>query len=563
MRNLGWAWLVLVVVVAGLLIVPASREVIRIEGSALCPYSALHRLYPTGAPAEEMPAPEMNRFAASAEAQNPKDWRLVLGAALLTSDEKEESRRLEKAVQLAPDRPESLTALAIAQLKDLQWDRKEDYGYDYKLEPGYKEKLLTPEQVKPVRETLERLQTIDPDNAAPKVLLAALNFGEKRDAETLALLKIAVTEPKLNFYDLAMIQARERALKVAGLPSFEATTTAFSGMLFYHFARLRQLARNVSYKGMEAKEAGHDQEAIEDWMATLRFGRMLRNQASTYIEALVGNAIEAIGAAPVYKWNRMGIAAQKGLKPVSELAGKEGRYNGGDIFPGEYHDFFLKTAGPAAAADILAGLEQGQEFKLRSRSRTEEITDTFLAAISLLRPGAVMLGQIVILAALLILLTLLPWGKSRAALHKFWAVVISLVALAPVVALWVHASLAKESSFGEYEKALIAPERNPAYNAGLWLVPGLVVIVILALVLRLRRSNEDSVGLILLRLLRQVATSSLILLLFAYAGLVVQTSWLRGKTTAAMEEKINRGEMAQMRADYPQFFAEPGSIEKK
>jgi len=568
MRSLGLAWLIFIVVFAGLLIAPVTRDVLRVEGSTLCPFASLHGLYPASAADfyEKQRSPLLRRLLAKAVAQHPGDWRILLGTGLLLEGEKESLAYLEKAVQLAPDHPETLMALSLAQMRPLTWLRKESSGYGYPLPPDFTEKLLSADQTRPARESLERLQSMEVDNAAPKALLASLKFGERRDAEAIALLKAAVSEPRLNFYHLEMLQARTRALKAARLPSFEATVMAFYEIPFHHFARLREVARILSYKAMEAKEAGRDKETIEDWMTTIRLGRVMRYQAAIFIEALVGNAIEAIGAAPAYKRHRMKQAAKEGLISVSELARTPGRFNGGDIFKGKQHDYFLKHAGATVAGDVFASLEQANKFKnlLREYLEKTNIARLLQRAVLLIAPGTVMLGQILILAAVMVLLGLIPWGKTQGSsrLHNAWTALVALIALAPAVFFWVYQALPREPSGQEYGEAF-ALFRSPAHRAGLFLLPALFVLLIAALLLRLRRTNTDSLGLIIIRLLRQVVPVSLILLVVAFAGIVLQTAMLRGQTTAALEAKMTGGEMAQICAEHPEFFHPPRAQQPK
>lgn len=568
MRTIGWVLLVVVVVGLLLALPPATRDVIRVQLSALRPADPLYGFYPLPLVTEEPVASDqmLARLAARAQANSPQDWQALVGAGILASDEKRRLEYLQQALKLAPEEPVTLMALAKEQLRTLSWERREDYGYGAKPPEGFQEQLLSEGQAAPLRATLERLGRVDPENGAPLVLLAWLDLGQKHDAEALALLHEAAGKPKFSCYDLAQVRATLRALHAAGVPGFEATTMSYGGYLFPHFARIRSVARIVGYRGMEEAAAGNGRQAVEDWTSMVRVGRQMRYQSETLIGYLVGSAVEAIGAAPVYIWMRSDNPKVAAAVPASKEVTKAGRYNGGDIYQGQEFKLFLATAGSEATADILAGLEQSQQLKQLSNAVSaggdEELLNPAFAANALMSPGILLLEEAAMLVALAVLLGLLPWGKKRElGLSKVWLVVLALIALAPTIIFIgdraFHLSKFGAETMGSTSSLLDSLPINPMLL--LLSLPALLLVCCAsaALELYLQQEGKASFGGGLLRLLRPAVALSLVLVVLGYGGLTIQTARLRERTTTALMKQIAGGELAGLQRSHPQLFAPP------
>ncbi|NIM76657.1 MAG: hypothetical protein GTN69_08855, partial [Armatimonadetes bacterium] len=214
MRTYGWSLLVVVIVIVGLLAVPATREVVRVEGSAFCPFAPLHNLYCAEVFTTERPSGlDLDQLATQARAEHPKDWKTVMGAGLLAEDEQKKLAYLEEAAQLAPDEPAALFTLASARIERLSWDRKERFQWSRKeIPPDFEEELLTAEDAGLARQILEHLRNADPDNAVPEALLAWLDLGQRQDTQALALLKEAVAQPRWDIHEGTLLQAKIQVL---------------------------------------------------------------------------------------------------------------------------------------------------------------------------------------------------------------------------------------------------------------------------------------------------------------------------------------------------------------
>nr|NIM07183.1 hypothetical protein [Armatimonadota bacterium]NIO98664.1 hypothetical protein [Armatimonadota bacterium] len=385
---------------------------------------------------------------------HPKDWKIAMGAGLLTEDEQKKLDYLEEAVELAPDEPAALFVLAGGRIERLMWYRFEEYYRSQEeLSPDSEEELLATEMAELVREALNRLKQIDPDNAAPEALLAWLEFDEMRDTEALAHLRAAAGKTKWDLYGGALLQGYLQGSTRLEIPEFEAVGCENLWIaLKSRFRELRELARVAEFIGQEAREAGRHEEAVEDWMSVIRLGRLMRYEGDRESEDLTGVSLEKIGAAPIYEWMAMDAAKQQGLTPVWEVAWKERDYRDdvmipGGIFEGEHLDYFIEHAGAAAAADILDSLKQGEELRVeKSKYGVKPYNARFvdvLWAVLTQSLGIIMFGHMVFLLVLTILLWIVVRDRAQSVtrLRRFWVIILALIPLALILALWVGYSV--------------------------------------------------------------------------------------------------------------------------
>jgi hypothetical protein len=418
--------------------------------------------------------------------------------------------------------------------------------------------LLSSQQTRPAREALEQWQKSDPDNAAPKALLAWLDFGEMQDAAGIAQLKAAARAPEIDYYYPEMIAAQSKALRAGGMTEFDAAFNGMAALIMPEYAALREIARIAVYQGYQAQTGGQSQRAMENWQDVMTLGRKLRYQDNTGIGKLVGLAVEAIGASPVYKWSTRRRAEESGMKPAYPLSGKTGRYDGGDIYQGKSYDFFVKYAGPKAAARVLAGLEQGQKFRQLARPYfSGEVGPGLAKALIPLGSGALMLIEAGIFLVLALLAGLLTRGrKEQISLHWVWAILLALVALSPI---WLY-TLARilpqsgDESSGDIS-ALIRPTPGLFY-----FVPPIALLFFLSLAslwIWLKAKEIPAFGRLYIGLLRQTARICLLLLALSYAMLTVHTAKLRAEGIKQIETHITQGELAHLRREHPELFAPP------
>jgi|GEM_PF-6525912 len=563
MRHISWIWWIILIIAVALLAIPATRETVRGQIGVFSPLSLVNYFEPSFWEAENPRVRVFDWAVERARAKFPKDGKVALGAGLIVSDKNKQLSWLKEAAQLAPGDPVPLAALSGIQIRELRYRRKEDIGYGRPMPPGWGQLLLTPQQARPAREALEQWQKSDSDNAAPKALLAWLDFGEKRDAAGFAQLQAAVRAPETDFYYPALMAAQIRTLKAGGLAEFDAAFYGMALQVMPEYAKLRSVARVALYQGNQAQAEGQPQKAIEHWQTILTLGRNLRYREKTGIGKLVGIAIEAIGASPVYKWSTRRQAKEFDLKPAYTLTGKTGRYNGGDIYQGRSYDFFVKQAGSKAAAEILAGLEQGQKCKLLAQQYFGWVTAFNLEkALIPLSSGALMLIE----AGIFLVLALLAGLPTRRLqdrpifLARVWAILLALLALSPIWAHTLTRILAEPShDFGMDLYSLTRPVAGYFY-----FIPPFALLFLLSLAstwIWLKAKEIPVFRRLFIGLIRQTAPVVLLLLILSYAWLTIHTAQLRAKAVRQIEIIATQGETAQMQREHPELFRPPVAAE--
>jgi hypothetical protein len=575
MRVITWPWRIILLTLLALLAIPATRATLRDQIDIFSPFSPreFYLYYQTGSLDDEDPANNMEakrgKVAERGAAKYPQDWQIALGAGLLVPDSDKKMAWLKKAERLAPEayKPVALSALVKSRIRDTRYGRKEELGYDRPIPEGWQERTLAPEKSREIRRNMEQWQKLDPDNAAPKALLAWLDFGEKQDADGLAQLKAAARGPRLDFYYPDLAEAQIQALRAGGLTEYNAVLYGISALTMSQLGAVRQAARIARYKGEEAWAGGRHQTATETWLEVIRLGRQLRYQGEIFIENLVGSAVEAIGAAPIYIWSTRERAAERGLKPAYPLTGKVGRYNEGDIYQGKNYDDFRREAGLALTADIFAGLVQSQELKRLGQATIYQNNETLDRSLLLNLPGPTMLlamALLVLLSGITGLLTL-KWKSPLPGLQPSWVVLFSLFALFPI---WGDLLYVIALSAGRENFLGLGGIIGYYYDTGHIGPPGLHVtpLIILAPLISYAaawiyfKAKPASFGSVFLGLMRQTLPVCLMLLVLSYAGLAVYTALLRGEVVRLISQEVREGEMAPLRRAHPELFQPPEAL---
>jgi len=570
MRVITWPWRIVLLTLLALLAIPATRDTLRDQLGLLSPLPPYYLFQDPSTIEDNRVQKLWDNLIMRTQAKNPRDWQIALGAGLLISDPTKKNAWLKEASKLAPQEPAVFAAIINNQVRQLHYRRNEELGYGKPLPAGGREEeLLTSQQTQSAAAALESWQRLEPDNSAPKALLAWVDFGEKQDAAGREQLQAAARAPRLDFYSTEIMKAQIKALRAGGLTDFDAATSGAASVFYPQLAGLRSIARVAVYKGYAAQAAGKNQEALDDWLAVIHFGRQMRYQEKTIIGYLVGTAIEAIGSSPVYKWNRRNVAAEMGLKPAYPQTGKTGRYNNGDYYQGKSYGYFLKYAGPAATSDILAGMEQAYTAKLTIQKDIRADNDNWRRSLDLLKPGLVMLLGIVAMLGLSALAGLLTWGKRDRllSLRAPWAIIISLLALLPmgIYALVISLPATRDfyyyfthlnplgSHFAQWYIAKSLPRLNPfalhftpAVLLLFWLLPA-------GLWIWLKGKKSASFWLTYTGLVRRTVPVGLLFVILGYGVLTVSTARLR----AEFINTITQGEMTRFHRAHPELFQPP------
>jgi hypothetical protein len=556
MRNLIAAVVITAAIFIILAIMPDTREVLHAYESTAGDGVNLKVVLPT---------------ARRKLAQHPDDWQLAMGVGKLQllktaeASPKEGLDNLQQAVKLSGEKPAALMALALAQTRNLGWSRIELLGFGKHSRTQINSffiRMLEPQEAAPARETLLRLAAVDPGNGAPKALLANIAFGEHKDTEGLSWLKAAARAPRLDFYTADITQAQAQALEAGGLLAFRASWESYQGLRDDHYQEvLREMARVVLYKGREALAAGKSEEAAADLQSLARLGRLIWTQADTEMDATVGMAIEASAISPVYTWHRMN-GLPPGMTPVSKLAGKQGRFNGGDIFRGEDYERFHRLVGDRAAAQFYTEREQVEQIKqaITDAWLQQNKQDHFYVASALVKAGIAILAAIGLLLVLIACFTLLTWWSkpSAANLRTIWVIVFALLVATPALLVW------------QYQTHPDLNVHNPfmTQGTGLDLLPAVLFVTISIFLLLLFWSVVAALGLwefghvrerfsrIWLATLGQIGIGVLVVLALVSLGVTYQAGRAMQASTKDTQVLITKGEMAKWREQYPELFRE-------
>ena len=184
----------------------------------------------------------------------------------------------------------------------------------------------------------------EPDNGTPLALETYYLYGLHRDQEALERWEEAASRPEAESHRQEFLWAISRLLVEMGESEWQAIQSSFS-VGFEPTEAVASApshcARIGGYEGRLARLEGRPDDAIRWWMATIKFGRHMQQSADTFVEGLVGISVEAIGGSPVWLW-----------KPDRETGIPDGPLQGGRLFHGEHHDFFVSHAGEQAAEEV-------------------------------------------------------------------------------------------------------------------------------------------------------------------------------------------------------------------
>jgi hypothetical protein len=310
---------------------------------------------------------------------------------------------------------------------------------------------LSPGDVAAAMDALRGWEAAEPGNGLPVALEVRCLYGLHRDSDALLRWEEASTLPGISTHAQERLWAVERLLSGMGMHSWDAMYAAYAVAWELVFpARLRDTARIGLYEGRLARLEGRDEEAVRWWEATVGVGRGMQESAGTLLEHLVGVAMEGIGASEAWQWDRAAGAA-------------DGPLEGGRLFLGPAHEFYVGQAGAAAAHEL-------RDSVVRAKVRSMLIKDYTrrLPAVpdGLMRP-MLLRGLSAVSAALLVMFLVVfgavsVWARRRAdeATRLGWrwgsaaAVLCLLPFLAAAGALWMGRKGGAEFQTASYASML-------------------------------------------------------------------------------------------------------------
>lgn len=155
---------------------------------------------------------------------------------------------------------------------------------------------ISPEELQTLINAAEQGERLDSDNAYFSYMLAWGLFGTHHDTEALDAVRRAGHKQHWNDYIYDEFKARYKLDQAAFgergsytiLIDWALTMTMFN-------SRIRQMARVITYRAVEAEQQGRAAEGVELRHALMHYGSLMRLQSQTIIDNLVGLAIVALG----------------------------------------------------------------------------------------------------------------------------------------------------------------------------------------------------------------------------------------------------------------------------
>ncbi len=176
-----------------------------------------------------------------------------------------------------------------------------DEEYDEESQAPIQRTAAEIENLHHAERLLKQARGLAPQNAASDYLLASIYLAEHKDEQALSALQTAMKRPRLNIHGREAAKAVLRLLEGTDMPALMVPTATQTIHALGHrglYSRLRSLARTVVALGDKLRAEGKHQEAIVHYEATLHLGHVMRADAYSLIEGLVGVAITGITSWP-------------------------------------------------------------------------------------------------------------------------------------------------------------------------------------------------------------------------------------------------------------------------
>lgn len=262
-------------------------------------------------------------WIAFAEVISMPEVALPNGGAAGQEDEREwtAEKAYQKAITIAPDAPGPYLRYAQYLLRDTTLGRSEELGVPESLQSDNDRSEKEVQRLQEALGLLEKAGKLDEDNAAPNFLRAYCHLALRKDHRAVTALESAIAKPH---WDLAARQAATgmlRLVEAAGISEIQAPSAALAyTSLFSIHSQLRTLTRTMVGLGDTLREKGKHEQAITYFEASMHLGRLMRQDAYTLIEGLVGIAVTRMVSGPF-------ISEAEKDQIEESTTGKEERYS--------------------------------------------------------------------------------------------------------------------------------------------------------------------------------------------------------------------------------------------
>jgi len=200
-------------------------------------------------------------------------------------------RAYQQAIALAPNSPPPLLRYALYLLAQT---RRADEAAEEARSAEDAQRLLE------VGELLQHAQELDAENAACDYLLAYLYLEQGQDEAAFAALRSGLARPHWRTGTAEATRAVIKLLDTASAPPMLKTTLALSTTTSVGDVAmaLRELARNLADRGEAFRKRERHAQAIFCFETVIHLGYIMRTDAYTIIDGLVGVAMTQIASRP-------------------------------------------------------------------------------------------------------------------------------------------------------------------------------------------------------------------------------------------------------------------------
>lgn len=140
-------------------------------------------------------------------------------------------------------------------------------------------------------------ERLDPDNAFFPMMLAMAQFERYADSEALASLARAAEKPRWNDYVAVETAGRRYSHhRILGPKSAWNDWSKYASVLLPHYASLRELGRLIVWQAVEQEKQGNAEAGIALRGRLMRIAARMRDQSTTLIGTLVGQALFDLSA---------------------------------------------------------------------------------------------------------------------------------------------------------------------------------------------------------------------------------------------------------------------------
>lgn len=272
----------------------------------------------------------------------------------------------EKAIELAPNSVAPRFRHALFYLEQAGSLDREQTGLA-EAEPPQADFLAK------ARLALWECREMAPENAACDYLLAWTYLAKHRDQEGFLLLRSALKKPGWSMYRAPTLEALLRLEEATDSPQLSsiAAEAVDSYSQFPTFSFLRNLTQTLAALAEDFRAAGQHDQAILCYESGLRLGYLMRTQAYSIIEGLVGVAVSYIATGP--------LSAEQKRKIEHSTQDPEVRYQREREARVAKLDTYLRRHGRADLADFVASeLEAGARWKEQCMKVSKQLITHFL-----------------------------------------------------------------------------------------------------------------------------------------------------------------------------------------